>query len=257
MVLEDTSELLRAQKAAAWHEVARRIAHEFKNPLTPIALSAERIGRSWTAARHGFAAHPSRMRAHHLPRSGIVRRWPTSSRGSPVSPPRNQLLCDLNQVVGKCARKFSSADWKGLTSDEARTQVPLISRPDSSSAWWSTWSTTPPRPCMIPRSSGSWCAPARRPRRNPWNCSVADTGCGISASGQRKALPSLFFDQGTRHRPGPRHREPYSRGTWRAVSAWRTIGPAGARFYLGDIPVAVAAEAEAKAAEMPAAEIRA
>jgi PAS domain S-box-containing protein len=45
MVLEDTSELLRAQKAAAWHEVARRVAHEIKNPLTPIALSAERISR--------------------------------------------------------------------------------------------------------------------------------------------------------------------------------------------------------------------
>ena len=35
VVLEDTSELLRAQKAAAWHEVARRVAHEIKNPLTP------------------------------------------------------------------------------------------------------------------------------------------------------------------------------------------------------------------------------
>jgi two-component system, NtrC family, nitrogen regulation sensor histidine kinase NtrY len=45
LVLEDTSELLRAQKAAAWHEVARRVAHEIKNPLTPMALSAERIGR--------------------------------------------------------------------------------------------------------------------------------------------------------------------------------------------------------------------
>ena len=45
VVLEDTSELLRAQKSAAWHEVARRVAHEIKNPLTPIALSAERIGR--------------------------------------------------------------------------------------------------------------------------------------------------------------------------------------------------------------------
>jgi nitrogen fixation/metabolism regulation signal transduction histidine kinase len=45
VVLEDTSELLRAQKAAAWHEVARRVAHEIKNPLTPIALSADRIGR--------------------------------------------------------------------------------------------------------------------------------------------------------------------------------------------------------------------
>jgi PAS domain S-box-containing protein len=45
VVLEDSSELLRAQKAAAWHEVARRIAHEMKNPLTPIALSADRIAR--------------------------------------------------------------------------------------------------------------------------------------------------------------------------------------------------------------------
>ncbi|MFN0166033.1 MAG: ATP-binding protein [Bryobacteraceae bacterium] len=45
LVLEDLSDLLRAQKAAAWNEVARRIAHEIKNPLTPIALSAERISR--------------------------------------------------------------------------------------------------------------------------------------------------------------------------------------------------------------------
>ncbi len=45
VVLEDTTELLRAQKSAAWNEVARRVAHEIKNPLTPIALSAERMSR--------------------------------------------------------------------------------------------------------------------------------------------------------------------------------------------------------------------
>jgi PAS domain S-box-containing protein len=45
MVFEDFTELLRAQKQAAWREVARRVAHEIKNPLTPIALSAERIRR--------------------------------------------------------------------------------------------------------------------------------------------------------------------------------------------------------------------
>ena len=43
VMLEDMSELLQAQKAAAWGEVAQRVAHEIKNPLTPIALSAERI----------------------------------------------------------------------------------------------------------------------------------------------------------------------------------------------------------------------
>ena len=45
MVIEDTSDLLRAQKSAAWQEVARRIAHEIKNPLTPISLCADRIAR--------------------------------------------------------------------------------------------------------------------------------------------------------------------------------------------------------------------
>jgi two-component system nitrogen regulation sensor histidine kinase NtrY len=45
LVFEDLSDLLKAQKQAAWREVARRVAHEIKNPLTPIALSAERIKR--------------------------------------------------------------------------------------------------------------------------------------------------------------------------------------------------------------------
>lgn len=45
LVIEDLSDLLKAQKQLAWREVARRVAHEIKNPLTPIALSAERIRR--------------------------------------------------------------------------------------------------------------------------------------------------------------------------------------------------------------------
>jgi two-component system nitrogen regulation sensor histidine kinase NtrY len=45
VVLDDVTEMLRAQKAAAWQEVARRIAHEIKNPLTPIQLSAQRLAR--------------------------------------------------------------------------------------------------------------------------------------------------------------------------------------------------------------------
>jgi two-component system nitrogen regulation sensor histidine kinase NtrY len=45
LVFEDLSDLLQAQRQAAWREVAQRVAHEIKNPLTPIALSAERIRR--------------------------------------------------------------------------------------------------------------------------------------------------------------------------------------------------------------------
>jgi len=45
LVLDDLTEVLRAQKSAAWQEVAQRIAHEIKNPLTPIQLSAQRLLR--------------------------------------------------------------------------------------------------------------------------------------------------------------------------------------------------------------------
>ena len=45
LVLDDLTEMLHAQKSAAWQEVARRIAHEIKNPLTPIQLSAQRLSR--------------------------------------------------------------------------------------------------------------------------------------------------------------------------------------------------------------------
>lgn len=46
LVVEDLTEVVKAQKATAWREVARRLAHEIKNPLTPIQLSAERIARN-------------------------------------------------------------------------------------------------------------------------------------------------------------------------------------------------------------------
>lgn len=56
LVIEDLSELIAAQRASAWQEVARRMAHEIKNPLTPIQLSAERIAKRFTPASVGLSA---------------------------------------------------------------------------------------------------------------------------------------------------------------------------------------------------------
>jgi two-component system nitrogen regulation sensor histidine kinase NtrY len=59
VTFDDVTELLSAQRKAAWADVARRIAHEIKNPLTPIQLSAERLkrrfGREITSDAEGFA----------------------------------------------------------------------------------------------------------------------------------------------------------------------------------------------------------
>jgi two-component system, NtrC family, nitrogen regulation sensor histidine kinase NtrY len=53
IVIDDLTDLLRAQRAAAWQEVAQRIAHEIKNPLTPIQLSAQRLMRHLRRAEAG------------------------------------------------------------------------------------------------------------------------------------------------------------------------------------------------------------
>ncbi len=47
LAIEDSTQLVQAQKLAAWNEAARRIAHEIKNPLTPIQLSAERMAKKF------------------------------------------------------------------------------------------------------------------------------------------------------------------------------------------------------------------
>ena len=96
VVLEDLTDLLRAQKQTAWREVARRIAHEIKNPLTPLALSAERIRRHLErgdSARCRFAERHSPVRHHHqLARWRRCARWWTSSPRWPASrlPSRNR-----------------------------------------------------------------------------------------------------------------------------------------------------------------------
>jgi two-component system, NtrC family, nitrogen regulation sensor histidine kinase NtrY len=56
VVFDDLTEIIKAQKSEAWQEVARRITHEIKNPLTPIKLSTERLIRKWHNRDEDFGA---------------------------------------------------------------------------------------------------------------------------------------------------------------------------------------------------------
>jgi len=62
LVLDDLTDLLKAQRATAWQEVAQRIAHEIKNPLTPIQLSADRIRRYLERERDAAPGEGARFR---------------------------------------------------------------------------------------------------------------------------------------------------------------------------------------------------
>jgi PAS domain S-box-containing protein len=66
LVLDDLTEMLRAQKSAAWQEVARRIAHEIKNPLTPIQLSSQRLSRFLERRDSGKSPAPRDAELTHL-----------------------------------------------------------------------------------------------------------------------------------------------------------------------------------------------
>ena len=109
IVLEDTSDLLRAQKAAAWREVARRIAHEIRNPLTPIALSAERIGRQ--IERASLPPDIQRIVKECTETIGkeiesvktLVNEFAQFARFPPAQPVR----CDLNDVVRAALAVFN------------------------------------------------------------------------------------------------------------------------------------------------------
>jgi len=79
VVVDDLTELLRAEKAAAWQEVAQRIAHEIKNPLTPIQLSAQRLSRF------------------------LERQRAASAQDASIAPGAAQQEGELTRLVGECA----------------------------------------------------------------------------------------------------------------------------------------------------------
>jgi PAS domain S-box-containing protein len=61
IVIEDLTELIEAQRRAAWSEVARRMAHEIKNPLTPIKLSAERLAKNLLTESNGSTLNSANL----------------------------------------------------------------------------------------------------------------------------------------------------------------------------------------------------
>jgi PAS domain S-box-containing protein len=112
VVIEDLSELLTAQRAAAWSEVARRIAHEIKNPLTPIQLSAERIARNFRVRVNGAETNG----ANGKPNGDQPR------ERSSLSPLSAEEHSELTRVVEECTTSITRevAGLKALVDEFSR-----------------------------------------------------------------------------------------------------------------------------------------
>jgi two-component system, NtrC family, nitrogen regulation sensor histidine kinase NtrY len=106
VVFDDLTELLKAQRMSAWREVARRIAHEIKNPLTPIQLSAQRLRRRYQGS---FGSDDTvfdectRMIIKQVEElKTLVNEFSNFAR----MPASNPTLNDLNQVVAEALVLF-------------------------------------------------------------------------------------------------------------------------------------------------------
>lgn len=247
VVLDDTSELLRAQKAAAWHEVARRIAHELKNPLTPIALSAERIGR---ILDRGPVTPDSRRVLYECARTisreveSVKMLADEFSRFSRF-PAAKPVPCDLNEIVRDAIAHFlGRLEGIDLRVDLA-PDVPLVNLDPEQFKRVVVNLVDNAAEAMRDSLLKQLLVRTRPISAESIELLVADTGCGISAADKEKLFLPYFSTK--------------ERGTGLGLAIVSHIlsehgarvrvednPPSGARFYL-EIPVAVAAEMEIRA----------
>ncbi|MGA3160257.1 MAG: ATP-binding protein [Terracidiphilus sp.] len=114
LVVEDTTELLRAQRQLAWKEVAQRVAHEIKNPLTPIALSAERISRHLDRPQPDSPAVIRKCSEVILGCVGTLRMLVDQFSALAEFPAPQPRACDLNQVAEEALALFAGR-LEGIT----------------------------------------------------------------------------------------------------------------------------------------------
>ena len=126
LVVEDTSELLRAQRQLAWKEVAQRVAHEIKNPLTPIALSAERIGRHLDRSQPDSPSVIRKCSEVILTCVGTLRTLVDQFSALAQFPAPQPRPCDMNQVAEEALAMFAGR-LEGITvKRDLEPGLPLV-----------------------------------------------------------------------------------------------------------------------------------
>lgn len=196
LVLEDTSDLLRAQKAAAWQEVARRIAHEIKNPLTPILLSADRIARQLLRldldpdTRSILEECTTTIQQEVQTVKSLVDEFSQFSRFPTAQP----VPTDLNEIVESAVSVFAGR-LEGLSvsldrnlplvmADKEQIKRVIVNLIDNAAE---AMNDSPVRKLLIATAQTS---------PDTVELSVTDTGCGISAADKEKLFLPYFSTKG-------------------------------------------------------------
>jgi nitrogen fixation/metabolism regulation signal transduction histidine kinase len=127
IVFDDVTDLVQAQRDAAWSEVARRLAHEIKNPLTPIQLSAERLRHKYL----GKMASDEREAFDRLTRTIVQQVESMKAMVNAFSDyaraPQIQLRdVDVNELVADVVELYRAGNSESIIDTELADDVPLI-----------------------------------------------------------------------------------------------------------------------------------
>ncbi|MBW1901140.1 MAG: HAMP domain-containing protein [Deltaproteobacteria bacterium] len=126
-VFEDLSDIEKAQRMAAWREVARRIAHEVKNPLTPIQLSAQRLKKRYGDRLHGKEGEVFHECTEMIIRQveelkGLVNEFSNFAR----MPAANPAPADIRQIIEEALSIYREAHKDIKLIFNAPKQVPVF-----------------------------------------------------------------------------------------------------------------------------------
>lgn len=127
VAFDDVTDLVSAQRMAAWGDVARRIAHEIKNPLTPIQLSAERIKRKFAPKLGEDSDSLEQMTGVIIRQTGDLRRIVDEFSKFARMPEPDRRAQDLSQLVRDAVllQKTGRPDIK-LISDVPKAEFPAL-----------------------------------------------------------------------------------------------------------------------------------
>ena len=203
VVIEDTTDLLLAQKAAAWREVARRIAHELKNPMTPITLSAERILRQVERAARSSGPPSPELIASLRESVAIIRQEIESVRNLVDEfadfarfPAARRSPTPINEVIESALAVFTGrldgievvkdlgADLPLVSIDREQFKRVLVNLIDNSAEAMRESLTR--RLYIGSRAAGA----------DTIELVVADTGCGVTQAEKEKLFLPYFSTKG-------------------------------------------------------------
>ena len=127
LVFDDITTLLQAQRDAAWGEVARRLAHEIKNPLTPIQLSAERMRRKFLGSMNAQDAQILERATHTIVAQVDAMKQMVNAFSEYARAPDMQFTrFDLNQLITEVVDLYRVQDSSAEMKLQLNPRLPLI-----------------------------------------------------------------------------------------------------------------------------------